>query len=429
MMGPVLYGAAARLSGPVLRAHLRRRAKHGKEDPRRLTERFGCATVMRPDAPLVWFHAASVGESLSLLPLLNALTDREPALHILVTTGTRSSADLLRERLPHQALHQYVPLDHPAWVARFLDHWRPEVALFVESELWPNLLRQTQRRGVPTGLLNARMSDRSFARWQRWPGLIRPLMGGLSLCLAQSPAQAERMAALGAPDAWSPGNLKAAAPPAQPDPAARAHLAAAIGERPHWLAASTHPGEEAITADAHAALVERVPNLLTLIVPRHPQRGEAIARKLRQRGINVARRSQNDKLTSETGIYLADSLGELPLFYSLSDIAFIGGSLTLHGGHNPIEAAHYSCAILHGPDMANVADIATALADEGAATTVTDAGDLANAVETRLAEPGLCAQDGANAQAFAAAQTHVLPAVLDALAPLLAPLRATDAAA
>ncbi len=235
-----IYRGLTRASGPVLRAHLHRRARRGKEDPARLSERFGRASAARPSGPLIWLHAASVGEALSVLPLLDALHG-EAAL--LLTTGTRSSAAVLAQRLPAGAIHQYAPLDHPRWVARFLDTWRPDLALFVESELWPNALTQARARGTATALVNARMSARSYRAWRRLPGLIRPLLAGFDAVLAQNPDQDRRLAALGARVPAAPGNLKRAVEPVPPDPAALAELRTGLGTRPRWLAASTHPGE------------------------------------------------------------------------------------------------------------------------------------------------------------------------------------------
>jgi 3-deoxy-D-manno-octulosonic-acid transferase len=293
------------------------------------------------------------------------------------------------------------------------------LALWIESELWPNLIVETRRRGIPLLLVNGRMSLDSYRRWSRVPSLIRPLLQGFDLCLTQDATQAERFARLGAPRALTVGDLKSAAAPLPVDAVAFEALEAAIGARPRWLAASTHEGEEEMAAEAHALIRRRFPELLTLIVPRHPTRGAEIAEHLARRGLKVSRRSENEPIGPETDIYLADTLGELGLFYRIAGVAFIGGSMGGIGGHNPLEAALLDCAILHGPDMTNAAAMAEALRAAGASETVTDAEALARALEPLLADTSARARRAAAAATVAARQRHVLDAVLDRLAPWL----------
>ena len=425
MSAYALYRLATFLAGPALRVYLYRRVTRGKEEKGRLRERFGIASEPRPDGPLVWLHAASVGESLSLLPLVEALRTREPALNVLVTSGTVTSARLLRNRLPDGVVHQYNPIDRAAWVRRFLDHWRPDLALYVESELWPNLLGMTQARGIPTGLLNARMSENSFRNWRRMPVLIHRLMAGFQFCLAQNPTQAERMAALGARNPRPLGNLKCAAKPLQVDAAALDELRQATAGRPCWLAASTHDGEEAVAAQVHIALRTRQPGLLTVVAPRHPERAGEVAKLLRARGLSVAQRSRGElaRLDRETDVYLADTLGELGLFYSLCPVAFVGGSLSGVGGHNPIEPARLGCALVHGPDMRAFSEVAEDLSEPGGSWQVADADGLIRAIDRLLNEPETRAHQADAARAVAAAQADVLDAVLGELEPYLIPLR------
>ena len=420
-----LYRVLTFLAGPALRVYLYRRVTRGKEEKGRLRERFGIASRPRPAGPLVWLHAASVGESLSLLPLVEALRIREPALNVLVTSGTVTSARLLQTRLPAEVIHQYNPIDRAAWVRRFLDHWQPDLALYVESELWPNLLGITQARGIPTGLLNARMSESSFRNWRRMPSLIHQLMAGFQFCLAQNPTQAERMAALGARNPRPLGNLKCAAKPLAVDPDALGELRRAIDGRPCWLAASTHEGEEAVAAEVHADLRARHPGLLTIVAPRHPERASEVARLLHARGLSVAQRSRDGvaSLTGDTDVYLADTLGELGLFYSLCPVAFVGGSLGEVGGHNPIEPARLGCAVVHGPDMRAFSEIAEDLSEPGGSWQVSDADGLTRAVDRLLLEPDTRAHQADAARAVAEAQAGVLDAVLSELDPYLAPLR------
>ena len=301
----------------------------------------------------------------------------------------------------------------------FLDHWRPDLAIWVESELWPNLLLATHRRGVPTLLANGRLSAGSVARWRAVPGLAKPLLGCFALCLAQDETQAARFRELGARAVESVGDLKAGAAPLAVDAEALAVLRQALGDRPVWLAASTHPGEEEIIAAAHRRVGPQHPGLLTIIVPRHPVRGPGLAETLRQSGLRVGRRGAGDTITDDTNIYLADTLGELGLFFRLAGIAFIGGSLVSKGGHNPFEAARLDCAILHGPDMTNCAAMAEALDNAGAALAVADVGELAAAVSRLLADPTERDARARAAAQVAASASGAVDAVLERFAPWL----------
>jgi len=416
---PVYRGLTVAL-GPAVRLYLGHRLRQGKEDALRFPEREGFPSRVRPPGPLLWIHAASIGEAVSTLALIDRLAGERPALNMLVTTGTVTSAQLLATRLPTgHAWHQYVPVDRPVYVRRFLAHWKPDLALWIESELWPNLIVETRRRGIPLVLVNGRMSMASFRRWSRVPALIRPLLQGFDLCLTQDATQAERFARLGAPRAFTVGDLKSAAAPLSVDEVAFGALDAAIGRRPRWLAASTHAGEEEMAAEAHALLRRRFPDLLTVIAPRHPSRADEIVAVLKRLGLRLSRRSLNEPLGADTDIYLADTLGELGLFYRIAGVAFIGGSMGGVGGHNPLEAALLDCAILHGPDMANAAAMAEALRAAGASEVVTSAASLASALEPLLADPSARARRAAAAATVAARQRHVLDAVLDRLAPWL----------
>lgn len=394
-----LYRVATTLFGPAATPYLRRRTARGKEDAARLPERRGVSQRRRPAGRLVWLHGASVGEGLALLPLVERLASR--GFEVLVTTGTVSSARILGERLPAGALHQFVPLDVPAMVRRFLDHWRPELAILAESELWPNLMIETTRRAIPLVLVNARLSRRSFERWRRLPRFIGPLLGLVDLCLAQTTADAERFLALGMPRVSVAGNLKfdAAPPPADLGPFER--LGEAIGPRPFWLAASTHPEEDSLLLDTHRRLTASRPDLLTIIAPRHAERGAAIAAAAAAHGLVASRRARGDAVTAETGLYVADTMGELGLLYRLAAVVFMGKSLGgAGGGQNPLEPAKLGCCILHGPAVANFADIYAMLGARGGALEVADAAALAEAVTRLLDDP-----DALDAVAGAAAAT------------------------
>lgn len=418
-MLPALYRGATMALTPFVRAYLSWRRRQGKEDPARLGERLGIIGASRPPGPLVWIHAASVGEAVSVLGLIERLRQERPRLGLLMTTGTVAAARLLENRLAPGVLHQFVPIDLPRAVERFLDHWHPNLALWVESELWPNLVLATRGRGIPMVLLNARLSAGSEARWRAVPGLIRPILAAFALCLAQDEAQAERLRRLGARRVASVGDLKAAAEPLAADLPALTLLEKQIGDRPLWLAASTHAGEEEIAAEVHAAIASAHSGLLTIVAPRHPVRGAAIAAMLRTRGLRVSRRAAGEAIGAETDIYLSDTMGELGLFFRLAGIAFIGGSLVPKGGHNPFEAARLDCAILHGPDMRNCAAMAGALDADGAAVTVEDASGLATVVSRLLADPRERSTRAEAATRMAAQGAGALGAVLGRLAPWL----------
>ncbi|MGA7866175.1 MAG: glycosyltransferase N-terminal domain-containing protein, partial [Stellaceae bacterium] len=301
-MLPLLYKAMTRPLAPLAMLYLAQRRKRGKEHPIRFRERRGIPSATRPDGPLIWVHAASVGEATAVLGLIEYLLETRPDLEILVTTGTVTSARLLEIRLPARARHQFVPADLPSWTACFLDHWRPDLALWVESELWPNLVFAAHARRIPMVLVNARLSARSYSRWRHWPGLIGPILSAFDLCLAQDQQQAERFRLLGARQVTAVGDLKAAAPALPFDRCELLRLRDAIGPRPMWLAASTHAGEEKVAARVHRDLAARHPGLLTIIAPRHPARGDAIGAMLAEQGQRVARRSRGDPVTRDTQV-------------------------------------------------------------------------------------------------------------------------------
>jgi 3-deoxy-D-manno-octulosonic-acid transferase len=405
-----LWAAAATLAAPALRLLLRRRLHRGKEIAGRLAERRGIDTTPRPPGRLLWLHAASVGETVSILPVLTALTAHAPALTVLLTTGTATSARLLAHRmaagLEERVLHRFVPLDVPAWVARFLDHWRPDAGAFVESELWPNLLFASRRRGIPMLLLNARMSARSMAGWQRVPGFARQVLGCFAHVQARSPADAARLEALGAASVSAPGDLKFAAPKLPADPAEVARLRLLLAGRPVWLAASTHPGEEVVVFATHRALASAHPGLLTIVVPRHPERGAEIAAAAGD--IPVHRRSLG-AAPPDQGVWLADTMGELGLWYRLAPIVFVGRSLVAPGGgQNPLEPARLGCAVATGPHTGNFLDAAQVLETAGGLARVADAAALTAWVAAMLADPARCAASG-EAGCAAAARWADLP--------------------
>jgi 3-deoxy-D-manno-octulosonic-acid transferase len=416
----MLYRALSALAAGPARLLLARRLKRGKEDPARIAERLGHASAPRPAGPLVWLHGASVGESLSLLTLIEALRAARPDLSVLMTTGTVTSAHLMAARLPKGALHQFVPLDVGPAVARFLDHWRPDLAIWAESELWPRLVTDTHARGVPMALVNARMSQGSARNWRRFaPGMARALLGAFDAVGAQDDAIAARLAALGTRAPMVTGTLKGGvAPPDLPD--VRAAMAQAVAGRPIWLAASTHEGEETLVAEAHRIAASCVPGLLTLIAPRHPDRGPAIAALLTAAGMQVSRRGTGHDLPGPGDeVHILDTLGEMGAWLRLAPAAFIGGSLVRVGGHNPHEPAALGTAILHGPHVANFAPDYAAL--DGAGGAVQVGADLGDAVARLLTDPA--ARDAMTMAARAALPdgSAARAATMALLTPLLPP--------
>ncbi|HME24542.1 MAG TPA: 3-deoxy-D-manno-octulosonic acid transferase [Acetobacteraceae bacterium] len=394
----VTWAVVATAAAPGLRVLLRVRQARGKEVRGRLAERRGIDATPRPPGRLIWLHAASVGETVSILPVLPALA--ESAATILLTTGTVTSAKLLAQRLEPplagRVLHRFVPLDVPAWASRFLDHWRPDVAGFVESELWPNLLAACRERRIPTMLVNARLSERSLARWQRVPGLARHVLDGFACVQPRSETDAKRLRALGCCRMGEPGDLKLAAPPLPVDATELRRLRDLLAGQQVWFAASTHPGEETLILAVHAMLAADHPGLLTIIAPRHPERGASI--------LAAGYRSRGDGPPRE-GVWVADTLGELGLWYRLAGIAFIGRSLLPPGGgQNPLEPARLGCAIAVGPHTGNFTDHVAMLRDAGALTVVASAAELARWVDGLLRDPAR--RQAMGEAAAAAVQRH-----------------------
>ncbi len=369
------YRRLAAAATPLASFVLANRLKRGKEHPQRMAERRGETQVERPAGPLIWAHGASVGEMLAVIPLVEGLRERN--FNVLVTSGTVTSARLAEERLPAGAIHQFAPLDAPSFTQRFLDHWRPNLALLAESDLWPNMIMASTRKGIPLILVNGRLSERSFTRWRYAPATIGALLSSFDLCLAQSEADAERYGELGAPRLSVTGNLKLDVPAPPVDASKLAAMRLAVRERPMIAAASTHAGEEAVIIDAHRRLRQSFPGLLTIIAPRHPERGQGVLEIATAAGLNAVARSQGHLPDRGTDVYVADTMGELGLIYRLAPIVFMGGSLVRHGGQNPIEAAKLGAAILHGPHVWNFSEIYLALDEARGAEEILDVNKLA----------------------------------------------------
>lgn len=407
------YRAATWLATPFVRLLLARRLKRGKEDGARLTERYGRASAARPRGPLVWVHGASVGEMIAVLPLIDRLRAR--GFRVLFTSGTVTSARLAQARLPPDVPHQFVPLDSPLFLRRFLKHWRPDLVLLVESELWPNLILEVNARATPLVLVNARMSPSSFASWGRVPGSVAALLSRVDLCLAQGPDDGERLKQLGAPRVTVTGNLKFDAPPPPVDIAAFDTLRLATAGRIVFVAASTHPGEEEIVIEAHQRLAKELPNLLTILAPRHPERGTAVVQLATAAGCPAVLRSDGYQPDRGTAIYVADTIGELGLFYRLGPVALLGGSLVRRGGQNPIEPIKLDTAILHGPHVTNFNALYDRLDEAGGALAVTDGRTLAAAAYRLLADPAfratMIAAGQATVESFGGALERTLAAI------------------
>ena len=409
------YQAATTVAGPAAGALLLWRASRGKEDLSRLGERFGRTSVLRPLGVLVWVHAASVGESLSVLPLVERMLNALPNGHVLVTTGTLSSARLLHDLLPERAFHHFVPIDRPDAVRRFLDHWRPELAVWVESELCPNLVRATHLRQIPTVLLQGRMSAKSHRNWRWARSLIKPLLAGFSQVLVQTQADASRFRDLGAIQPVVTGTLKYAGFPLVAEEAALREMRGLLGGRKRWLAASIHPGEFETVYQTHVQLRESFPDLLTIVVPRHPSGAFELEKKWLSRGLSCARRSVGVGPSSETEVYIADTIGELGLFYRVSPLALIGGSFIDHGGQNPIEAVQLGCAVITGPSMFNFAEVVADFSVNGVSLSIGTPADLRGKLAEMLSATEHTFSLAQQQKKIVAAKAGVIDTVFEAL--------------
>lgn len=427
MMLP-LYRFLGTVGAPLISLYLHRRKVRGKEDNARFKERLAISGIARPTGTLVWLHAASVGEGLSLLPLIERLQNDHPHFTYLITTGTVTSAILMADRLPPGVIHQFVPVDRPNYVSRFFDHWRPDLVLWSESDFWPNLICEPKKRGIPLILINGRISPKSFEGWSRFPGLIGKLLSGFSLCLGQTDTDAERLRKLGAPVVRCVGNLKFAVKPLPVDEGELDRLGDQLDGRPRWVGASTHSGEEQILWRVHQQLKPAHPRLLTILVPRHPNRGPAIAQDLRALGAVVALRSASDPIAAETDIYVADTMGEMGLFFRLCPLVFMGKSFVDKGGQNPLEAAQLGSAILYGPYMWNFQEMTERLEEQGASRKVVDGDALHEALEEFLSSPEKAQAIAHKAQAFVNSEAGVLDDVCAELLPYLNQIDAEEGA-
>ena len=357
---------------------LRSRLLMGKEDPERLEERLGISLAERPTGNLIWFHAASVGESLSLMELIKRISSSQPDYNFLITTGTITSAKLILSRLPSNAVHQYIPVDTPKAVEKFLDRWRPSLAIWTESEFWPNLISFTSARDIPMILINARISEKSYRRWRFFKKSLKNLIEKFNYSLIQDEKTVKYFSKIGisSNNFELTGTLKEGSAALPYSETEQVEISKQILNRPVWLAASTHEGEEKLIAAAHRHASKASQGLLLIIVPRHPERGLEIASILTKENFKICLRSKKDKISSDTQIYIADTLGELGLWYRVAPVSFVGGSFVPIGGHNPFEPAALGSAILHGPYVENFKEIYNRLNVAGAAVKIEEASEL-----------------------------------------------------
>lgn len=377
------YYALSWLGAPFVSGYLKWRSLKGREDKARLPERSGFTPIPRPEKPLVWLHAVSVGESMVALTLTQAILKQYPHIHILLTTTTTSSAKIVEKKLPKKAIHQFCPVDTPQAVHRFLEHWKPDLAIWIESEFWPNLMHATQERGIPTILLNGRISLKSFSNWKKLKGLISALLSRLDLCAVQSEEQATFFQTLGANNIFIMGNAKVMMPPLQINAKHFEALKKAVGERPLWLAASSHQGEEELVFKAHKILKQDYPNLLTILVPRHIERAASLQHLAITEGLSAALQTETSSFAG-VEIYIGNTLGELAMFYALSPVVLMGATFVPKGGHNPIEAAQLGAFVLHGPHTFNNPQLYEILKASSLSEEIQDGNQLAQAIRPWL---------------------------------------------
>ena len=409
-----IYNTLIRILYPlVIRRYIKKRQQNGKEDVKRFNERIGKPSMKRPEGKLIWFHGASVGESLSMLPLINKLLENYPDAHIMVTTGTVTSAEVMGKRLPERAFHQYIPIDNPKFVTRFIKHWHPDLVLWFESDLWPALLSGIKRKNIPLILVNGRISNKSFKRWQQFDFISKELLGCFTYCLGQSEEDAYRLRVLGAKDSMCLGNLKYAGinPPVDADK--KAEILEQIEGRPLWAVSSTHSDEELKIGKFLKRVIEKVPGLMTIIAPRHPNRGPEIQEQLNELGLKTALRSKGEKISKTTDVYIADTIGEVGIWYDMAPIVFIGGSLIPHGGQNFMEPSRFRDAVLVGPHMHNFTDAMNRAKKADAVIQVNDVVELEESLLQLLTNKDLLEAKRSLAYNWAYGEAKVLDGIVE----------------
>ena len=409
-----IYNTLIRALYPlVIKRYINKRKKKGKEDLKRFNERIGKPQKQRPEGKLIWMHGASVGESLSMLPLITRLLETYPDLSIMVTTGTVTSAELMNKRLPERAFHQYIPIDHPRFVRRFIKYWHPDLALWFESELWPALLSGIKKSNIPLILVNGRISNKSFKIWQQFDYVCKELLGCFTLCLGQSEEDAYRLRVLGAKDSMCLGNIKYAGINPPVDETKLAELKSQIGSRTVWCICSTHDNEEVRAAQIHKNLKKEFSDLLLIAAPRHPHRGPEIQKAVNELGLKTALRSAGEKISDKTDIYIADTIGEVGLWYTLSPITFIGGSLIPHGGQNFMEPSRFRNAVIVGPHMHNFTDAMNRAKKADAVIQIQNDAELEDNIRSLLQHKELLEAKRSLAYNWAQGEAKILDGILD----------------
>ena len=410
-----LYRVGFVLITPLLCVWFLFRRLKGKESKTRFCERLGYPKTERPKGRLIWMHGASVGECLSMMPLINKLLEKDKALHIMVTSGTVTSADLMAKRLPERAFHQFIPIDSPWGARHFVQHFHADAVLWFESDFWPNMLASIHAEKIPLVLLNGRISDKSFRRWQKAKWFIRPLLKCFSLTLGQSPENARRLKTLGSSRIDCVGNIKYAAPPSPYSQEELKKLLEGIGSRACWCGASTHENEEEMMAFVHADLKQSFEDILTICVPRHPNRASEIEKMFMKKGLSVARRSRGDKITLSTDVYLADTIGEMGLLYRLAPVVFVGGSLIPFGGQNMLEPMSLFRAVIIGPHAFNFKEIVQSGQETQSLLIVPDKEALSATVRELLSSPIKREEIGKRAHQMATSEMSVLDRLYEKL--------------
>ncbi len=404
---------------PVVPFYLFLRAVRGKEEWNRQKERLGKSYEIRPQSPLIWLHAASVGETLALVPLINYILSWK--INILLTTCTVTSSSLVKKQFGNRLIHQYAPLDLDLAVHRFISHWKPDLALICESEIWPLRIKELAKMRIPQILINAHMSERSFKAWQKRHALARHIFKHIDLAIGQNERDVAYYHALGVKSVALSGNLKADVLPVE-DRALLEHYRSAIGNRPVWAAVSTHEGEEEIAFEVHRILKNYLPDLLTIIVPRHPERLGDLIKKCDNKSLRFIRRSNNAVPDANTDILWGDTIGEMGLFLRLSKVSFIGKSLCGDGGHNPLELALLGSAILTGPHVSNFQEMFEQFLTRDAAYMIQDTKQLAIQVYKLLTNEALRQEMVDKAYEVATGMAGALERTLKVLDPFLQPL-------
>lgn len=410
-----LYRILVVLLSPIIYMWLVIRYIKGKEDKKRFYERLGYSKQPRPNGRVVWMHGASVGECLSMLPLVKKLLAENKNLSVMVTSGTVTSAALMAKRLPQGAFHQYIPVDFPWAAKRFVQYWNPTAVLWFESDFWPNLLVEINKKQHPLILLNGRISDKSFARWQKAPKTISAIQSLFSLSFGQTKEDARRLKVLGAKNVVSTGNLKFAAVYPPFDLKELKGLKKSIGDRPCWCMASSHSNEEEMGAFVHHQIKQEYKNLLTIISPRHPNRADDIEKMLKKQGLSVSRRSRQEEITRQTDVYLADTIGEMGLIYQLAPFVFVGGSLIPFGGQNMLEPMRLHRAVMIGPHAFNFREIVAQAKKQKALVEIADKEELAKQLLSFMMKPANAEKIAVRAEEMATSEMSVLERVYDIL--------------